>query len=95
VEVLGIVENMAGFVTPDGKRYDIFGSGGGERLTQTFAVPLLASIPIDPSIRTGGDAGSPIVTQAESPAGKIFADLAAKLRQIMEAKGEQQVKIVN
>lgn len=70
-----MVENMSGFVTPDGKRYDIFGSDGGRKTAEMFNVPLLASIPIDMAIREGGDGGKPIATQPETAAGKIFASL--------------------
>ena len=60
VPVLGVVENMAGFVTPNGERIDIFGSGGGEQLASQFGVPLLGSIPLEVSIREGGDPGDPV-----------------------------------
>ncbi|MFH1198209.1 MAG: Mrp/NBP35 family ATP-binding protein [bacterium] len=62
VPVLGIVENMSYFIAPDtGKKYDIFGFGGGERLAVELNVPFLGGIPIDPRIREGGDTGNPIV----------------------------------
>lgn len=83
VSVLGLVENMSGFVAPDGTRYDIFGSGGGEALAKGFNIPLLAQIPLIPAIREGGDAGTPVACDAESPAGKVFHDLALKLVDIL------------
>jgi ATP-binding protein involved in chromosome partitioning len=62
VPVLGIVENMSYFIAPDtGKKYDIFGSGGGMELSKATETPFLGSIPIDPRIRIGGDKGIPIV----------------------------------
>ncbi len=62
VPVLGIVENMSYFIAPDtGKRYDIFGTGGGQKLAIEPNVPFLGGIPIDPRIRIGGDKGVPIV----------------------------------
>ncbi len=62
VPVFGIVENMSYFIAPDTKkRYDIFGNGGGERLASELKVPFLGSIPIEPSIREGGDSGKPVV----------------------------------
>jgi ATP-binding protein involved in chromosome partitioning len=62
VPVLGIVENMSYFIAPDtGKKYDIFGSGGGSSLANDAEVPFLGGIPIDPRIRIGGDKGIPIV----------------------------------
>lgn len=62
VPILGIVENMSYFIAPDtGKKYDIFGSGGGEKLATELSIPLLGAIPINPNIRVGGDNGKPIV----------------------------------
>jgi ATP-binding protein involved in chromosome partitioning len=62
VPLLGIVENMAYFVAPDtGKRYDIFGSGGAERLSKQVDIPLLGEIPLGMSVREGGDYGKPAV----------------------------------
>ncbi len=62
VPVLGIVENMAYFIAPDtGTRYDIFGTGGAERLAQASDLPVLGAIPLGLSIRAGGDAGTPAV----------------------------------
>lgn len=79
VPVLGVVENMAGFVTPSGERFDIFGKGGGESISQKFGIPLMASIPIDPTIREGGDSASPVAIQDDHPAAVIFKDLADKI----------------
>ena len=63
VSVLGIVENMSYFVPPDmpEKKYDIFGSGGGERTAQELEVPLLGGVPLEMPVREGGDSGIPIV----------------------------------
>ncbi len=63
VSVLGIVENMSYFVPPDmpDKKYDIFGSGGGERTAQELGVPLLGGVPLEMPVREGGDSGIPIV----------------------------------
>lgn len=62
VTVLGIVENMSYFIAPDtGKRYDIFGNGGGKKAAEEMGVPFLGDIPINPLIREGGDKGKPIL----------------------------------
>jgi len=83
VEVLGVVENMSYFRCPDsGKEYDIFGRGGGARVAQQFSLPLLAEIPIDPSIREGGDAGKPVVVQGEGPVRASFLALAEKVDEL-------------
>ncbi|MCL2931838.1 MAG: Mrp/NBP35 family ATP-binding protein [Trichodesmium sp. MAG_R03] len=65
VSVLGIVENMSYFVPPDmpEKKYDIFGSGGGERTAQELEVPLLGGVPLEMPVREGGDSGIPIVVR--------------------------------
>lgn len=60
VPVLGLIENMAWFEADDGKRYYLFGEGGGVREAQDMNVPLLAQIPIDIPTGRGGDAGKPI-----------------------------------
>ena len=62
VTILGIVENMSYFIAPDtGKRYDIFGNGGGKKAAEEMGVPFLGDIPINPLIREGGDKGKPIL----------------------------------
>ncbi len=62
VPIAGVVENMSYFIAQDtGKKYDIFGFGGGEKLSKELQVPFLGGIPIDPRIRIGGDKGVPIV----------------------------------
>lgn len=59
IPVLGMVENMSGFICPDsGKRYDIFGSGGAKTSAAELNVPFLGEVPITPSIREYGDAGT-------------------------------------
>ncbi len=81
VEVFGIIENMSYFIAPDtGKRYDIFGSGGGEKLANQLGTNLLGNIPIDPRIREGGDTGKPIVAALpDSDNTKIIIDVARNL----------------
>jgi ATP-binding protein involved in chromosome partitioning len=64
LKVQGVVENMSYFRGDDGKKYEIFGSGGGQKLAETLQVPLLGQIPIDPKLREFADAGAPIVLQA-------------------------------
>ncbi len=64
--VIGVVENMASLTLPDGTTVDLFGAGGGERVASALSadgedVPLLASIPLSPALRAGGDAGVPVV----------------------------------
>jgi ATP-binding protein involved in chromosome partitioning len=82
VPVLGLIENMSYFISPDsGKRYDIFGSGGGEREAKRLRVPLLGQIPIDIATRESGDRGMPITAEAgNSPVAAEFRKIAQHLR---------------
>ncbi len=67
VRTLGVVENMSGYICPDcGSEHDIFGSGGGEKMARELELDVLGRIPLEPAVRTGGDAGVPI-TSAQHP----------------------------
>jgi ATP-binding protein involved in chromosome partitioning len=81
MEVVGIVENMSGFISaPGADPVYIFGRGGGLRLAELLGVPLLGEIPLDPAVREGSDAGIPIVISApQSAAGRVFRQIAARL----------------
>jgi len=70
--ILGVIENMSAFVAPDGSRHALFGEGGGERLAADLEVPLLGSIPLEPAVSAGGDAGAPVVTMDDSAASAEF-----------------------
>ncbi|PYL06923.1 MAG: chromosome partitioning protein [Verrucomicrobia bacterium] len=85
VPVLGLVENMSYFVSPsDSKRYDIFGSGGGEREAKRLRVPLLGQIPIDIATREAGDRGIPIVSEdRRSPVTAEFKKIAENIRKTL------------
>ncbi|MEW6775910.1 MAG: Mrp/NBP35 family ATP-binding protein [Bdellovibrionota bacterium] len=93
VPILGIVENMSYFIAPDtGKRYDIFGSGGGEKLAKETGAPLLGQIPLDPRVVSGGDSGKPIVVDLpDSPAAKAFQAAAAQTAHRVSVGQAQQV----
>lgn len=82
VPVLGIVENMSWFLCPgDGKRYDIFGTGGGAREAARLKIPLLGEIPIEPKVREAGDTGLPAVaSHPASAAAQAFLSLAEKTK---------------
>ena len=79
--VFGIIENMSYFIAPDtGKKYDIFGLGGGEKLAKELNVPFLGGIPIDPRIRIGGDKGKPIVYDLpDSENSKVIIEISRNL----------------
>jgi ATP-binding protein involved in chromosome partitioning len=82
VPVLGLIENMSYFICPgDGKQYEIFGSGGGEREARRLRVPLLGKIPIDMATREAGDRGMPIVAEdRQSPVAQEFKKIAEHVR---------------
>jgi len=86
VEVLGLVENMSYFLCPgDGKEYDIFGTGGGEREAKRLGVPILGKIPIEPALREAGDIGCPLTeSNPESATAKEFSSIASRIRQMVE-----------
>jgi ATP-binding protein involved in chromosome partitioning len=80
LDVIGVVENMSWFRGDDGKRYEIFGAGGGEELAHDLGVPLLARIPLVPALREGGDEGRPIViAQPDHEAAEAFRAIAETL----------------
>ena len=74
LRVAGVVENMSGFTCAHGEHYDLFGSGGGERLAQEIGAPLLARIPLEPAVSAGGDRGEPAALDG-GEAGRVFAAL--------------------
>jgi ATP-binding protein involved in chromosome partitioning len=84
IPVLGIVENMSGLMLPDGSELPVFGKGGGRALADRLGIPLLAEVPLDMAIRSGGDEGVPAATDPASPAGRIFVDLASAVAEMLE-----------
>ena len=83
VPILGLMENMSYFLCPnDGNRYDIFGSGGGEREAARLRVPLLGQVPIEMAVRQSGDTGRPFtLAEPESATDRIFYQAAEVIRQ--------------
>lgn len=73
----GVIENMSWFTGEDGRRYELFGSGGGARLAEELGVPLLGQVPLVPALREGGDVGQPVtVADQAGEAAQAFAALA-------------------
>ena len=69
LEVLGVIENMSGFTTPDGQRFTIFGEGGGQILADELDVPLLGKVPLSERLREHADAGEPLaLSDPDAPA---------------------------
>jgi ATP-binding protein involved in chromosome partitioning len=87
VPVLGIVENMSYFLCPHcSGRTEIFDHGGGREQASRLKVPFLGEIPLDPAIRSAGDAGQPIVASApESIQAKAFFEIASKVRDVLHS----------
>jgi ATP-binding protein involved in chromosome partitioning len=81
VPILGIIENMAGFVCSHCKEVtQIFRSGGGEKIAREMGVPLLGSIPLDPRVAEGGDTGSPMVNAyPDADVSKLYAKMAGDM----------------
>ncbi len=86
IPVLGLVENMSGFVCPHcGNTIDIFGRGGGEKTALKYKVPFLGRIPIIPEVAEKSDEGIPVVTVNDTLR-KIFSDMAARIVEQVEKK---------
>ena len=78
--VKGIIENMSWFTGDDGKRYELFGAGGGQQLADELGVPLLGQLPLVPALREGGDDGRPITAvDPDSEAAQAFHEIARRI----------------
>ena len=80
LEVKGVIENMSWFTGDDGKRYELFGAGGGADLAERLEVPLLGQIPLVPALREGSDSGNPVM--ALDPTGEAAMSIAAVAERI-------------
>ena len=80
LEVKGIIENMSWFTGDDGKRYELFGEGGGAELAERLDVPLLGQVPLQTAMRQGSDDGHPIMSEdPHGEVGQIFAAIAERI----------------
>jgi ATP-binding protein involved in chromosome partitioning len=80
LEIAGVIENMSGFVAPNGERYQLFGEGGGQLLAEELEVPLLGKIPLTMALREQSDAGLPVViSDPDDPAAQALAHAARGL----------------
>ncbi len=91
IRILGIIENMSGFVCPAcGVRHDIFKSGGGEKTAAQWGIPFLGKIPIDPGVVEAGDLGSGIIGTG-SPAKSCLEDIVQRITaNLQQEKGTGQ-----
>ncbi len=89
VPVLGLVENMSGFLCPHcGERTDVFGRGGGQKLAATAAIPFLGEVPLGESVVVAGDTGRPTVVAApDSPEARAFFELAERVAAAVKSVG--------
>ena len=77
LELLGVIENMSGFTTPDGQRFAIFGEGGGRQLADELDVPLVGTVPLQEELREGADSGAPlVVSDPQAPASIAIREAA-------------------
>jgi ATP-binding protein involved in chromosome partitioning len=88
IPVIGVIENMSGFVCPKcGTDIDIFKVGGGKKMADDLSVPFLGRIPIDPEICRDSDNGVPFITEhVDSPATKAFTEIVKKIERFLERK---------
>lgn len=88
VPIIGIIENMSGFVCPNcGAKIEIFRSGGGRRIAEEMNVPFLGRIPLDPRICEDSDAGRPfIIEHPDSPAAKAFMAIVDGIKRFLNLK---------
>jgi ATP-binding protein involved in chromosome partitioning len=85
--VRGVIENMSWFTGDDGKKYEIFGSGGGQELANELNVPLLGQIPLMNALREGGDDGHPITAvDPTSETAMIFHQMAERIATELKPK---------
>ena len=88
VPVIGVVENMSGFVCPEcGTETHIFRTGGGKKVSQEYSVPFLGSIPLDPRVCEASDLGHPFIMEhPDSPASKAFMEIVEKIKTYIQEK---------
>ena len=87
LEVKGVIENMSWFTGDDGKRYEIFGSGGGTELADELGVPLLGQLPLVPALREGSDDGRPITAvDPDSETAQAFHRIAERIAAELKPK---------
>src|SRR5918997_675778 len=77
LEIAGVIENMSGFTTPSGERFQLFGEGGGQQLADEIDGPLLGKVPLTMPLREGSDAGVPLlVSNPDDPAAQAVRHAA-------------------
>jgi ATP-binding protein involved in chromosome partitioning len=94
VPIIGILENMSWFETPQGERINLFGEGGGERAAESFGVPLLGQVPRHIEVTRGGDAGAPIfISHPDHPVSQIYREVAGEVARRVATISMQQPQV--
>ena len=87
LSVRGVIENMSWFTGDDGKRYELFGSGGGATLAADLGIPLLGHVPLVSAVRQGGDEGRPVTAvDPDSETAQAFRAISEKLAALGPAR---------
>ena len=82
--VVGVIENMSYFETPEGRRFELFGRGGGRELADSLGIPLIGSVPLDPALGQGADSGEPVVVaRQELRSAQSFMEVARRLVELV------------
>ncbi|MCY3539673.1 MAG: Mrp/NBP35 family ATP-binding protein [Acidimicrobiia bacterium] len=82
--VVGVIENMSYFETPEGQRFEVFGKGGGQDLADSLNIPLIGAIPLDPTLGSGADQGRPVVAvRPDLPVSRSFEEIARRLVELV------------
>ena len=88
--VVGVIENMSGFTTEEGRHYALFGSGGGSDLADEIGVSLIAAVPLDPLVVSGGDDGQPVVrAHPDAPSAIAFSRAAARILELVPPAADE------
>ncbi|MEM3464294.1 MAG: Mrp/NBP35 family ATP-binding protein [Candidatus Bathyarchaeia archaeon] len=92
--IIGVVENMSGFVCPNcGVKFDIFQSGGGRKIAEELSIQFLGSIPIDQKISEASDKGLPFISlYSDSPASKAIVEIANKIEDFLKSRENAGVR---
>jgi ATP-binding protein involved in chromosome partitioning len=92
IPIIGIVENMSGFICPKcGAEFDIFGSGGGQKIAEDLDIPFLGKIPIDPKVCEDSDKGVPFVFEhMDSPSTKAFMEIVKKIEEFLKKNKKKE-----
>jgi ATP-binding protein involved in chromosome partitioning len=95
LQIIGVIENMSGFICPNcGTKIDIFQSGGGRQIAEEMGIPFLGSIPIDQKICGDSDRGVPFIAEhKDSQASRAFMEIVQKIEQFLEHKTAQNSQV--